>query len=197
MEIEPETNSNVYYSNVNTKIPYINNNFIFNIYNKNSLHKRNYIESTKSINYIHIKEKEKKYLLSLLNQIKLKLDGKNNFINKKYSKENINKKHYIIDYSTIDLNDIIFELYQSNKISDELKQFLLKKLINNAIEVEKTFNNYFNNNHFPNKNNALVSYQDIKKYKEIFFWKTFINSIRNLNIENNNNDAMIIDIMDF
>ena len=53
--------------------------------------------------------------------------------------------------SIIDLNDVILQLYQSNKISDELKKFLLKKLINNAIQVEKTFNNYFNFNKFPNK----------------------------------------------
>ena len=43
------------------------------------------------------------------------------------------------------------KLFQSDKISNELKNFLFKKLINNAIEIEKTFNTYFNFNLYPNK----------------------------------------------
>ena len=41
----------------------------------------------------------------------------------------------------------------SNKVNelDELKRFLLRKIISNAIEIEKSFHNYFNINYFPNK----------------------------------------------
>ena len=53
--------------------------------------------------------------------------------------------------STIDLKELIFQLYQSNNISTELKQFVLRKLVDNAIKVERTFNNYFNINNMPNK----------------------------------------------
>jgi len=129
--------------------------------------KRTYNESINNHERIKIKENELKYLLNFLNKAKINPDKNNNFLfNSKFNNNTILKgkesnikdmdndksnDNIKIDYSIIDLNDVILQLYQSNKISDELKNFLLKKLINNAIEVEKTFNNYFNFNKFPNK----------------------------------------------
>ena len=130
--------------------------------------KRTYNESINNQERIKIKENELKYLLNFINKASNNLDKNNNFLfNSKFNNNTILKEkesNFIkdinndksndnikIDYSVIDLNDVILQLYQSNKISDELKNFLLKKLINNAIQVEKTFNNFFNFNKFPNK----------------------------------------------
>ena len=33
---------------------------------------------------------------------------------------------------------------------------------------------------------------EMKKYKEIFFWKNFINSIKSINIINNNGNCMMV-----
>lgn len=135
---------------------------------KKYVRKRTYNESINNQERIKIKEDELKYMLNLVNKVAINLDKNNNFIlNSKFNNNTILKgkegnfikdtnndksnDNIKIDYSIIDLNDVILQLYQSNKISDELKKFLLKKLINNAIQVEKTFNNYFNFNKFPNK----------------------------------------------
>ena len=186
MEIETETNNNLepniapnlgnkinnnFYSSENIAYSAFNNfKFFFqNINHQNPFkskkyrRKRNYIESLSNSERIEINQKEIKYLLNFMNQIKLKLDKENNYLSfsqfikkkeqeKEKNKEKDNIKDNIpIDYSIIDLNDIILQLYQSDKISNELKNFLLKKMINNAIQVEKTFNNFFNINNFPNK----------------------------------------------
>ena len=165
-------NKNVY-SNENTQYNLFNNscrnpynNFFF--LNKKKIPKRTYndmLNSAKKMK-ITIKENEAKYLGKIFNQLKLKLDTQNNFIikavypNKIPEKEKTenedeemdsSKQPYTIDYSAIDLNDIILKLYQNNNISDELKQFIFKKIINNAIQVEKTFHNYFNINNVPSK----------------------------------------------
>ena len=104
-----------------------------------------------------------KYLLEVISNVKLKLDSNNNFLEKKKEIKEINKDNnnnkklentkidFKLDYSLIDLNDVIFQLYQSNNLSLELKKFLLKKLVDNAIKVERTFQNYFNINNMPNK----------------------------------------------
>ena len=106
-----------------------------------------------------------KYLLNILNQIREKVDSNNNFKDKadktNEAKEPNNKNKDIklenskndfrLDYSMIDLNELIYHLYQSNNISIELKKFVLKKLVDNAIKVERTFQNYFNLNNMPNK----------------------------------------------
>ena len=135
---------------------------------KKYVKKRTYNESINKKERIKIKENELKYLLNFLNKVSINLDKNNNFLfNSKFNNSAILKGKEIniikdidndksngnikIDYSIIDLNDVILQLYQSNKISDELKNFLLKKLINNAIQVERTFNKYFNFNKFPNK----------------------------------------------
>ena len=172
--IANKLNKNVY-SNENTPYNLFNNscrnscnNFFF--LNKKKIPKRTYndlLNSSEKMK-ITIKESEAKYLSKIFNQLKLKLDSQNNFItktiypNKIPKKENIenededeemdsSKQPYVIDYSAIDLNDIILKLYKNNNISDELKQFIFRKIINNAIQVEKTFHNYFNINNVPRK----------------------------------------------
>lgn len=164
MEIEQDYN-------LNNNNNYFNENILFN--NNNNINipffhktifakKRTYNESLNSTNKIIIKEKELKYLLEVISNVKLKLDSNNNFLEKKkeikeINKDNNNKKlentkiDFKLDYSLIDLNDVIFQLYQSNNLSLELKKFLLKKLVDNAIKVERTFQNYFNINNMPNK----------------------------------------------
>ena len=160
MEIEDQNfnqdykyNNNYYYNN--------NTNLIHNLFinAKNYIKKRNYNESLTSSEKIIIKEKELKYFLSLVNQLKLKVDSSNNFITKKYEEKEKNSEKKLpksksdikLDFSIIDLNDIIFQLYQSNNISEELKIFILKKIVDNAIKVERTFQNFFNLNNMPNK----------------------------------------------
>ena len=162
MEEDKSINMNNYYFNENSAYSTVNHikNFFF-INRGKCTKKRNYNESLNSSERILIKEKEFKYLLKLINQIKLKLDSNNNYITKKNSGEkNTNNSeekldnaytNFKIDYSIIDLNCIILQLYQSNNLSDELKKFLLKKLVDNAIKVERTFQNYFNMNNMPNK----------------------------------------------
>ena len=158
---------------------FINQNLINQsiFFKNNNIRKRTYNESLSPKERIKIKEKEAKFLYNIFHQLKLKLDTNNshnlkfshfqNNIEKKYkekedendedkdieaSNDNHNIKDPIyIDYSIIDLNDVIMQLFQSDKISNELKNFLFKKLINNAIEIEKTFNTYFNFNYYPNK----------------------------------------------
>ena len=155
--------SNDYYFNENILLNNINNiKYLFS--NRPKLvRKRNYNDSLRPSEKIFIKEKELKFLLNVVNKIKLKLDSNNNYIEKKYEPEeekednnnDINNENpnlnFKIDYSTIDLKELIFQLYQSNNISTELKQFVLRKLVDNAIKVERTFNNYFNINNMPNK----------------------------------------------
>ena len=162
MEEDKSINMNNYYFNENSAYNTVNHikNFFF-INRGKYTKKRNYNESLNSSERILIKEKEFKYILKLINQIKLKLDSNNNYITKKNSEEkNTNNSeekldsaytNFKIDYSIIDLNCIILQLYQSNNLSDELKKFLLKKLVDNAIKVERTFQNYFNMNNMPNK----------------------------------------------
>ena len=188
MEIETESN-NSYSSNIKSN----NLNIPYNLYNpcyiqpnqyyqnlfagKNILKKRTYNEllnNTNNIGKIQIKEKEVKYLNSLLSQIKKKLDSQTPFINsyhfqnneniikEKEDDENKSKGFISIDCASLYLKDIILQLYQNDKTSDELKRFLLRKIISNAIEIEKTFHNYFNINYFPNK-----------KYVNNFFIITF------------------------
>ena len=176
MEIEQDYNINTIESRNNNN--FYNNNYYFNenilLNNINNIKflfpnraklvkKRNYNDSLRPSEKIFIKEKELKYLLNVVNKIKLKLDSNNNYIEKKYEPEeekednynDINKEtpnpNFKIDYSTIDLKELIFQLYQSNNISTELKQLVLRKLVDNAIKVERTFNNYFNINNMPNK----------------------------------------------
>ena len=165
-QINPNANINNYYHNENILFNNINNIYV-PFFNKTKIaKKRNYNESLNSTNKILIKEKELKYLLDVINNVKLKLDSNNNFLEKKREYKEINKDNnkndnnkklentkvdYKLDYSLIDLNDVIFQLYQSNNLSLELKKFLLKKLIDNAIKVERTFQNYFNINNMPNK----------------------------------------------
>jgi len=164
MEIEQDYN-------LNNNNNYFNENILFNKNNNINIpffhktifaKKRTYNESLNSTNKIIIKEKELKYLLEVISNVKLKLDSNNNFLEKKkeikeINKDNNNKKlentkiDFKLDYSLIDLNDVIFQLYQSNNLSLELKKFLLKKLVDNAIKVERTFQNYFNINNMPNK----------------------------------------------
>ena len=176
MEIEQDYNINTNESRNNNN--FYNNNYYFNenilLNNINNIkylfsnrpklvRKRNYNDSLRPSEKIFIKEKELKFLLNVVNKIKLKLDSNNNYIEKKYEPEeekednnnDINNENpnlnFKIDYSTIDLKELIFQLYQSNNISTELKQFVLRKLVDNAIKVERTFNNYFNINNMPNK----------------------------------------------
>ena len=178
MEIEQDYNINAndiknnYNSNINNC--YFNENMLLNNMNKFNFtfsnrakygKKRNYNDLLRSSEKIIIKETELKYLLNVINKIKLKLDSNNNYIektfepeeekeeqeNKNDKKEEIPKIDFKIDYSSIDLRDIIFQLYQSNNLSMELKKFVLRKLVDNAIKVERTFNNYFNINNMPNK----------------------------------------------
>ena len=174
MEIEQEynVNNNNYKNNPNSNLNnyYYDENVLFNniknmnlpLFHKEKFaKKRNYNQSLNASEKILIKEKELKYLLNIINNVKLKLDSNNNFIEKKNETKGINKDNEIkidqkkfdfkIDYSIVDLNDIIFQLYQSNNISIELKKFVLRKLIDNAIKVERTFQNYFNVNNMPNK----------------------------------------------
>ena len=165
MEIEQDYNLNNNNNYFNENILFNNNNNNINIpfFHKTIFaKKRTYNESLNSTNKIIIKEKELKYLLEVISNVKLKLDSNNNFLEKKkeikeINKDNNNKKmentkiDFKLDYSLIDLNDVIFQLYQSNNLSLELKKFLLKKLVDNAIKVERTFQNYFNINNMPNK----------------------------------------------
>ena len=172
MEIEQDyNNNNIPMEQEESKANIYNNNFSSNnnIYknfffiNKGKFtKKRNYNESVNSYNKVYIKEKELKFLLKLANQIKIKLDSSNNFTEPKKEEKNNNKEKvdikfenvkfdFKIDYSTIDLNYINLELFKSNNLSDELKRFILKKLVDNAIKVEKIFQNYFNINNMPNK----------------------------------------------
>ena len=162
MEIEQDYNLNNNNNYFNENILF-NNNINIPFFHKTIFpKKRTYNESLNSTNKIIIKEKELKYLLEVISNVKLKLDSNNNFLEKKkeikeINKDNNNKKlentkiDFKLDYSLIDLNDVIFQLYQSNNLSLELKKFLLKKLIDNAIKVERTFQNYFNINNMPNK----------------------------------------------
>ena len=153
MEIEQDDNN----TNDNNNQMEQENNMNFHFINRGKyVKKRSYLESLTSSEKIIIKEKELKFLLKLFNQIKEKVnsDYKNIFKNnstKELIKDNNNKYNYKIDYSIIDLNEIIFQLYQTNNLSDDLKRFVLKKLIDNAIKVERTFQNYFNPNNMPNK----------------------------------------------
>lgn len=162
MEIEQDYNLNNNNNYFNENILF-NNNINIPFFHKTIFaKKRTYNESLNSTNKIIIKEKELKYLLEVISNVKLKLDSNNNFLEKRkevkeINKDNNNKKleknkiDFKLDYSLIDLNDVIFQLYQSNNLSLELKKFLLKKLIDNAIKVERTFQNYFNINNMPNK----------------------------------------------
>ena len=163
--------NNSIYSNENTPYNSFNNlgknQYFHNLFfNKKKVAKRTYNESLNSTDKIKIKEKEAKYLYKIFNQLKLKIDSENNYIKnteseikirkkgkngKKEEEKDILKHPFVVDYSAIDFKDIVLQLYKSNNISDELKSFISKKLINNAIEVEKTFKNYFNINLFPNK----------------------------------------------
>ena len=179
MEIEQENSTNInipttipmeedinnyYYNNEYNTINNIKNFYFLNKgkYKK----KRTYNDSLNSTDKIIIKEKELKCLYKLFNQIRLKIDSSNNFItkNKTFDEKDTNNKdteenksnnnintNYKIDYSLIDLNYILIQLYQSNNLSDELKKFVLKKLVDNAIKVERTFQNFFNMNNMPNK----------------------------------------------
>lgn len=163
MEIEQDYNLNNNNNYFNENILFNNNNINIPFFRKTIFaKKRTYNESLNSTNKIIIKEKELKYLLEVISNVKLKLDSNNNFLEKKkeikeINKDNNNKKlentkiDFKLDYSLIDLNDVIFQLYQSNNLSLELKKFLLKKLVDNAIKVERTFQNYFNINNMPNK----------------------------------------------
>ena len=163
MEIEQDYNLNNNNNYFNENILFNNNNINIPFFHKTILaKKRTYNESLNSTNKIIIKEKELKYLLEVISNVKLKLDSNNNFLEKRkevkeINKDNNNKKlentkiDFKLDYSLIDLNDVIFQLYQSNNLSLELKKFLLKKLVDNAIKVERTFQNYFNINNMPNK----------------------------------------------
>ena len=179
MEIEQENSTNInipttipmeedinnyYYNNEYNTINNIKNFYFLNKgkYTK----KRTYNDSLNSTDKIIIKEKELKCLYKLFNQIRLKIDSSNNFItkNKTFDEKDTNNKdteenksnnnintNYKIDYSLIDLNYILIQLYQSNNLSDELKKCVLKKLVDNAIKVERTFQNFFNMNNMPNK----------------------------------------------
>ena len=161
--MEEDKNINNYYFDEHGIINHLKNFFFINRgkYTK----KRNYNDSLNSTDSILIKEKEIKYLYKLMNQIRLKIDSSNNYITKnkfdvkdtnnkdtsEIKLDNTNNTKYKIDYSLIDLNYIIIQLYQSNSLSDELKKFVLKKLVDNAIKVERTFQNFFNINNMPNK----------------------------------------------
>ena len=138
MEIEQDNNN----TNDNNNQMEQENNMNFHFINRGKYaKKRSYLESLTSSEKIIIKEK-------------VNSDYKNIFKNnstKELIKDNNNKYNYKIDYSIIDLNEIIFQLYQTNNLSDDLKRFVLKKLIDNAIKVERTFQNYFNPNNMPNK----------------------------------------------
>ena len=164
MEIEQDYNLNNNNNYFNENILFNNNNINIPFFHKTIFaKKRTYNESLNSTNKIIIKEKELKYLLEVISNVKLKLDSNNNFLEKKKEIKEINKDNnnnkklentkidFKLDYSLIDLNDVIFQLYQSNNLSLELKKFLLKKLVDNAIKVERTFQNYFNINNMPNK----------------------------------------------
>ena len=163
MEIEQDYNLNNNNNYFNENILFNNNNINIPFFHKTIFaKKRTYNESLNSTNKIIIKEKELKYFLEIISNVKLKLDSNNNFLEKRkevkeINKDNNNKKlentkiDFKLDYSLIDLNDVIFQLYQSNNLSLELKKFLLKKLVDNAIKVERTFQNYFNINNMPNK----------------------------------------------
>ena len=163
MEVDMNIN-NYYYNNENNAINYLKNFYFLNKgkYTK----KRNYNDSLSSTEKILIKEKEIKYLYKLLNQIRFKIDSSDNFITKiklcdtqdadnkdtsEIKSDNNININYKIDYSMIDLNYVLIQLYQSNNLSDELKKFVLKKLVDNAIKVERTFQNFFNVNNMPNK----------------------------------------------
>ena len=164
-KLDPNSNANTFYYNENVLFNN-NKNFNFPFLSRNKyVKKRNYNESLNPSQKILIREKELKYLLNILNQIREKVDSNNNFKDKtdktNEAKEPIknnkdikienSKNDFRLDYSMIDLNELIFHLYQSNNISIELKKFVLKKLVDNAIKVERTFQNYFNLNNMPNK----------------------------------------------
>ena len=145
MEIEQDYNLNNNNNYFNENILFNNNNINIPFFHKTIFaKKRTYNESLNSTNKIIIKEKELKYLLEVISNVKLKLDSNNNFLEKKKEIKEINKDNnnnkklentkidFKLDYSLIDLNDVIFQLYQSNNLSLELKKFLLKKLVDNA-----------------------------------------------------------------
>ena len=166
------SNENIPFNTFNKFNYFMNNKSFSNLFNaKKFIKKRTYndlMNNNPENIYLNDKEsKEMKNAFNTLYQKILKLDFDNNFLtysqyekneklkmdkNKKEKEKNSNKNDTTsIDYSVVDLNYILFQLYRSNKISNELKQFMLKKLVSNAIEIERTFNNYFNLNKMPNK----------------------------------------------
>ena len=161
-KIEPNSNINNNYYNENKLFNNINYyNFPFIRKNKYSK-KRNYNDSLNTCEKLLIRENDLKFLLNIANKIKAKLEHNITFQEKTKELKEVNnddkdikfdnsKIDFKLDYSLLDLNEIIFQLYQSNNISIELKKFVLKKLVDNAIKVERTFQNYFNMNNMPNK----------------------------------------------
>ena len=45
--------------------------------------------------------------------------------------------------------------------------------------------------------NEIITYSDMVKYKEAFFWRNFINVIKSLKITVNNDNIMVIEDDDF
>lgn len=85
------------------------------------------------------------------NYIKVKVKDYQ-FKNKKIENDEFNSKNekISIDYLLNDLKNVIV-LYQNNTTSLELNRILFKKIINSALQIEKTFIKYFSVNKFPNK----------------------------------------------
>ena len=81
-------------------------------------------------------------------------DGNNNKNSKKINNKVTVYKRVIYDSPSnknSGKNNANYSMDQSNNLSMELKKFVLRKLVDNAIKVEGTFNNYFNINNMPNK----------------------------------------------
>lgn len=112
---------------------------------------------------LFIKEKEEKYsILKKKYPSKLKInmnENKSDSIpeniivipeNEKKLRKSFEITKESIDFLLNDLENLV-ALYKNNEDSSNVRKTLMKQMINNALQMEKTFIKYFSENKFPNK----------------------------------------------